>query len=265
MDNDRPRVLSFGGGVQSSALLALLGQGRYPGAEPQEVWFCDPMHERPETYTWIADTIRPYLAALDVPFVRLERHVSPSRGPDLLEAYRRRDAFPLRSNRVCTIEWKVNVMVREARRRGWDKGPGVEKHIGISLDELPRARSGGELPWESKRYPLIEARLLRDDCVRLCEQTWGCVPAKSGCRFCKYMRPQQWREVWEQRADGYWDQLVAWEHEVVARRGKSCVFVDARPQRTLTAWARSWELGEQMPLPDAQSEEVACEGGYCMV
>lgn len=258
-----PRVLSFGGGVQSSALVALLGTGCYPGEPPQEVWFCDPHHERPQTYAWIEEAIGPYLARRGVPFVRLERHTSPARGPDLLEAYRRKAAFPLRSNRVCTIEWKVNVMVRECRRRGWHK-TGVEKHLGISLDELPRARSGGDgrLPWEAKRYPLIEARLFRDDCVRICQQTFGAVPVKSGCRFCKYQRAEQWRQVWLERSDGYWDVLVQWEAEVIARRGPSCCFIDAHPRRPLTAWAAAWEQGVQEPLFEA--EHAACEGGYCM-
>ena len=34
---ERPRVLSFGGVVQSSALVALLGRGEYPGAALREL------------------------------------------------------------------------------------------------------------------------------------------------------------------------------------------------------------------------------------
>ncbi len=261
--NGPHRVLSFGGGVQSHALLALLGQGRYPGAAPEEIWFCDPRNERPETYAFIERIAKPYCARLGVPFITLERHVSPSRGPDIREAYQRRAAYPLRSNRVCTVEWKVDVMERACKRRGWDRDGGVEKHIGISLDELHRARTGGERPWETKRYPLIEARLFRRDCVRLCQEAFGAVPVKSGCWWCKYQRPAQWREVWEQRADGRWQQAVEWEQAVVARRGLACVFIDARPRRTLEQWARAWSCGEQLPLDIAPA--AACDGGYCLV
>lgn len=147
------RVLSFGGGVQSHALLALLGQGRYSGDAPEELWFCDPRNERPETYAFIDRVTTPYCARLGVPFVILERHISPSRGPDIREAYQRRAAYPLRSNRVCTVEWKVGVMQRECKRRGWHLDGGVEKHLGISLDELHRARTGQEQPWETNGTP----------------------------------------------------------------------------------------------------------------
>ena len=257
------RILSFGGGVQSHALLALLGQGRYPGVTPEEIWFCDPRNERPETYAFIERITKPYCARLGVPFITLERHVSPSRGPDIREAYQRRAAYPLRSNRVCTVEWKINVMERACKRRGWDHDGGAEKHIGISLDELHRARTGQERPWETKRYPLIEARLFHRDCARLCQQEFGAVPVKSGCWFCKYQRPAQWREVWEQRADGRWQQAVDWERAVVARRGPACVFIDAHPKRTLEQWAWAWSCGEQLPLDIAPA--AACDGGYCLV
>jgi len=263
--SEQHRILSFGGGVQSHALLALLGQGRYPGLPPQEVWFCDPRNERPQTYAFIERVTKPYCARIGVPFVTLERHVSPSRGPDLREAYQRRAAYPLRSNRVCTIEWKINVMRRECKRRGWHRSPGVEKHIGISLDELHRARSGQDEDWEAKRYPLIEARLFRDDCVRICHAEFGAAPVKSGCWFCKYQRPAQWREVYEARADGRWHEAVEWERAVIARRGLACVFVDALPKRTLEQWAALWERGKQLPLALAFLEEGACDGGYCML
>lgn len=273
VSQDRPRILSFGGGVQSHALLALLGQGKYPGPEPQELWFCDPKNERPQTYEFIERVTKPYCVRLGVPFLTLERHQSyyrsgprkgqPSRGPDLLISHRARNEYPLRRNRDCTIDWKVRVMLDECKRRGWDKTCGVEKHIGISIDELHRARTGLEDDWEVKRYPLIEARLFRDDCARLCLAEFGEVPHKSGCWFCKFQRPSQWREVWEMRVDGRWDTAVEWEREVLASRTRARVFIDANPHRTLPEWAKAWEQGEQLPFDVEPS--AACDGGYCMV
>jgi hypothetical protein len=259
---DKPRVLSFGGGVQSSALVALLGTGRYPGEPPQEVWFCDPKNERPQTYSWIETTIKPYCARLGVPFVTLERWCTKTKQADLLVSYRARKMYPLRRDRSCTIHWKVDVMLRECKRRGWDQAGGVEKHIGISLDELHRARTGREHDWETKRYPLIEARLFRDDCASICQDVFGTVPVKSGCWFCKFARPAQWREVWEQRADGRWDIAVAWEKEVLAAKQQRHVFIDTQPQRTLEQWAHAWQQGDQLALPSA--DDAACDGGYCM-
>lgn len=265
-DRPPPRILSFGGGVQSSALVALLLQDRYPCAPPQEVWFCDPRSEQPQTYTWIADVIRPALASATIPFLLLERHTSPSRGPDLMQSFQRNAAYPLRSNRVCTIEWKVRVMAAEARRRGWHAKdhPPVEKHLGISLDELHRARTTGgrEATHETLRYPLIEARLFRDDCIDICHAFFGKAPVKSGCWWCKYQSEADWRRVWEERADGRWDKAVAWEERVIARRGPTCTFI--RGARSLQDHARAWEQGTQLALPTTE-QHAACDGGYCLI
>ncbi len=257
----QPAILAFGGGVQSSALVALLGRGEYPGREPNAIWFCDPKNERPQTYDWIERVIKPYCRQMGMPFVTLERHESPMRGADLLESYRRKAAYPLRANRVCTIEWKVRVMEYEAKMWHWHTSGGVEKHLGISLDELHRARSRSDTAWFPMRYPLIERRLFRDDCIRINQETFGESPIKSGCWFCKYNRPIQWREVWEERADGRWAIAIEWEQEVVARRGMACCFVDANPRRLLTEWAKAWEQGEQLTF--VIPAEGACEHGHC--
>ncbi len=205
MTTDRPIILSFGGGVQSHALLALLGQGRYPGRAPSELWFCDPRNERPQTYEFMERVTKPYCVRIGIPLVTLERAQGKVRGPDLAASYRKRGEFPLRRNRECTVDWKIEVMRKESTRRGHNtcvhgivpgsRGKmgaehvgctpvGVETHVGISLDELHRARTGLEKEWEVKRYPLIEARFFRDDCVRLCQEEFGEVPIKSGCWFC---------------------------------------------------------------------------------
>jgi hypothetical protein len=56
------RILSFGGGVQLHALLALLGPGRYPGTEPEEICFCDPRNERAQIYAFLERVTKPYCA-----------------------------------------------------------------------------------------------------------------------------------------------------------------------------------------------------------
>lgn len=266
-DTERPRVLSFGGGVQSSALVALLGRGEYPGAAPQEVWFCDPKNERPQTYEWIEAVIKPYCQRIGVPFVTLER-THGTRDANIMAYYRRTTQYPLRTNRQCTIEWKVAVVEHECKRRGWHEGddPGWEMHMGISLDELHRARTSPN-PLQTSRYPLVDARLFRDDCARINVETFGSSPVKSGCWWCKYQRPAQWREVWEQRADGRWAIAVAWEREVMAKHGTAGAFIDVhakgKTNRTLEEWAAMWERGEQLPMFTEQAG--ACDGGYCMV
>ena len=51
--------LSFGGGVNSTALAVLLVRGKLPQFEPWRIVFSDTGEERPETYTYLRDHFEP--------------------------------------------------------------------------------------------------------------------------------------------------------------------------------------------------------------
>lgn len=53
--------LSYGGGVNSTALAVLLCEGRLPELQPWRIVFADTLTERPETYNYIDRVFMPYL------------------------------------------------------------------------------------------------------------------------------------------------------------------------------------------------------------
>jgi hypothetical protein len=74
------------------------------------------------------------------------------------------------------------------------RSPVVEQWIGISLDEASRMKPSREA-WQKIRWPLIEKRMTRRDCLKwLAEQGYP-TPPKSSCTFCPYHSDEQWRAL----------------------------------------------------------------------
>jgi hypothetical protein len=67
--------------------------------------------------------------------------------------------------------------------------------VGISLDEFQRMKPSG-LKWIENRWPLIEQRITRNDCLAwFAERYPGRRLAKSACVFCPYKRDRDWAEM----------------------------------------------------------------------
>nr|WP_105430397.1 hypothetical protein [Neorhizobium sp. T6_25] len=100
--------------------------------------------------------------------------------------------------RQCTRDFKLDPMAREKRRLlGYAKGQRVptgvvvETWIGISTDEVVRAGAAFDR-WEVTRYPLLELRMSRRDCVAWLIQHGYPVPPKSACVYCPYRTDAEW-------------------------------------------------------------------------
>ena len=82
------KVLSYGGGINSTAILALVKLGKYP--MPDRIIFCDTGAERPETYCYMK-----YITKI---FPNIEIH---KRKENLIEQLNH-------SGEEKTIHWKLN-------------------------------------------------------------------------------------------------------------------------------------------------------------
>lgn len=51
------------------------------------------------------------------------------------------------------------------------------------------------VPWVDNVYPLVDARLTRRDCERICEEYLGKIPQKSSCVYCPYHSDGFWRNL----------------------------------------------------------------------
>lgn len=142
------RAFSFGGGVQSHAVLALQTLGKL--AQPYDVFlFSNVGHdsENPDTTAYLAEHTRPFCEAHGIQFVELSRNVRGRGEVTLVEeilyqqrsiiipAYFGSGGF---GNRNCTTDFKVRVIDRYIRDAGYHY---ATVGLGISVDEFARARS----------------------------------------------------------------------------------------------------------------------------
>ncbi|WP_041699176.1 hypothetical protein [Allorhizobium ampelinum] len=102
--------------------------------------------------------------------------------------------------RQCTGDFKIVPIRRKVRelagltRKRSPKCAVVESLIGISLDEIVRAKPSFEA-WQVKRYPLIEQRLKRCDCLAWLRRHGYPEPPKSACIGCPFHDNRRWRAM----------------------------------------------------------------------
>jgi hypothetical protein len=198
------RILSHGGGVQTSTLLFMADRGDIDpvdaaiisdtGDEPQEVW----------DYLDYASSIT------GVPIIRTQNG-------DILEHIRRSKAeadgkqvvtLPYflgdggQMMRTCTKTLKIDAVTKEIRRLlGLKKGQRVPKDvcvevlIGISTDEKWRAGGFPAENWKRVHYPLLSAEMSFASCIRWLEERQYRKPPRSRCRICPYRSNESWRQL----------------------------------------------------------------------
>lgn len=209
------RVLSNGGGIQSTTLIMMMCTGDLPWVD--HIINADPGDESDATYRhleWLDAQIRLYSNG------RVETH-TVSRGGRLSDRIRNRasgrgvvnnDRFvsaPFftsggkggrggQGKRQCTREFKIEPLEKKQREllgyapRQRIPAGSCEVWIGISTDEVVRA-GAAFTSWAVNRYPLLEQRMSRRDCVSWLEGHGFPVPPKSACIFCPYKTNAEWR------------------------------------------------------------------------
>ncbi len=161
--------LSYGGGVNSTALAILLANGRIPQYEPWRIIFADTGEERPETYEFIEKHFIPWL----------EKHgktleiVKPKE--TVLERWERLKVTGSRLLRSCTVEGKIRPIENYKKING-----GGEDLLGIDASEAHR------MP--DRIRPLVDLDIDRDECEQIIKTEGLPSPGKSGCWCCPFMR-----------------------------------------------------------------------------
>jgi hypothetical protein len=213
MTEVRLRVISLGAGVQSTTMALMASHGEF-GPMPDCAIFADTQSEPAAVYRHLDWLER------QLPFP-VHRVTAGSLRDQILGAMagiNRMDARPpffTRSggmlNRQCTHDQKLLPIQRkirkllglEPRQRG-PKEPVVEQWIGISLDEAVRMKPSCHR-YVRNRWPLIERRMSRSDCLRWCERNSYPIPPKSACTFCPYHDNTQWRALRDHDPESFAD------------------------------------------------------------
>jgi len=173
-EHKQVKALSYGAGVDSTAILALIKLGKLEGIECAV--FADTGAEQPETYAYLE-----YIKLLSpIPIIT----ISAKQG-SLLKFCEERKILPSRAFRWCTDKWKHRPLAKYAKEH--DIGEWV---IGIDAGEEKRV-----LRWKSKEgfsFPLINMGFDREACQAVILDAGWKLPIKSGCVFCPFTRMGEW-------------------------------------------------------------------------
>jgi len=215
---DGPLVVSYGAGVDSTAMLVLLHR---EGIRPDRIIFADVGSESPDTYVTVGIMHR-WCKDVGFPGVTVVRY-EPKRAPytTLHGNCLANDTLPGLSfgPSSCSIKWKHGPLdadvlawkpakraLREGRRViraiGYDNSPADRKRFGAwaKREEKRQAEGKGENRWEFW-YPLQSVwGLERPDLIAIIRKEMGdefersisarCCP-KSACFFCPAARPEE--------------------------------------------------------------------------
>ena len=215
------RVLSLGAGVQSTTLALMAAHGEI-GPMPDCAIFADTGWEPKAVYEhldWLETKLPFPVHRCKRPGADLGQHAI-----DIATSPVTRTASPpwFTGNpqgmlpRQCSKEFKVRVIGQKVRellglKRG-QRGPKVkvvEQWLGISTDEMQRMKDA-EQSFVQHRFPLVENKISRRDCLGWMERAGYPRPAKSACIFCPYHGDAQWRDT-RDNAPEDWARLVAFD------------------------------------------------------
>lgn len=193
-----PHYLSLGAGVQSSTLALMYALGELEPM-PKAAIFADTQAEPASVYKWL-DWLEEQL-----PFP-VHRVTKGNIQTHILT--KKRSSLPLYTidedgkhgvlRRGCTYDFKIVPLLKTQRKlagvpRGY-KEPFLVSVIGISLDEFQRMKPSRE-PWCVNRWPLLEKRIRRADCLAWMDSHGYPEPPRSACRWCPFKRNEEWRRL----------------------------------------------------------------------
>ena len=201
-------VISLGAGVQSSTMALMAAKGEITpmpvgaifsdtGGEPQSVY---------DFLEWLEKEL-PFPVHRVMEKEGLTKHIKHGQMagariatlPFFTETVGDKPKGIMR--RQCTNEFKIKPITRKLReliglkpRQRGGKETRVIQWIGISLDEIQRMRDS-HLKWVEHRWPLVDLRMKRHDCLRWMEKNGYPKPPRSACTYCPYHSDHEWRRM----------------------------------------------------------------------
>lgn len=200
------RIVSYGGGVQSTALLVLAAQGHLGTVDAFLFANVGDDSEDPDTLRYVHATAMPFAAAHGVALHELRRHRRDGSVETLYhrltKAGSRSLPIPVRmpdtgapGTRSCTMDFKIRVVGKWLKANGANQATPATVCVGFSWDEAHRVGNGRLFNYELAEYPLLDRRLTRHDCAQIIGAAGLPVPPKSSCYFCPYHKPSTWAEM----------------------------------------------------------------------
>ncbi|HKT21541.1 MAG TPA: phosphoadenosine phosphosulfate reductase family protein [Nitrososphaerales archaeon] len=248
----KTRFLSFGGGVQTVALLLM-----HEELKVDEAIFADTGNEWPETYEYMEQRVVPYAKEHGLQFTVLRQPVAIGDKAVLtLEEYcKERHMTPSRKNRWCTERFKVKRIKSYVKSVGYPRD--ARALIGISFDELERMHRSHSRAYEFE-YPLVDRRMTRKDCLKVVLDHGWPAPHKSACFYCPYQKLESWKELYNKHPDLFKRARALEEGQ------QNTGYTLSNRDIPLARLASRFGEGT-MKLEMFTEKEENCEEGYCMV
>lgn len=261
------RVFSFGGGVQSTAVLVLSAQGKMPYTDFVFANVGDDT-ENPQTLAYLRDVAIPYAERNG-----LKIHQVQKNGITLYQDIMSENtnvSIPAKMGKIgqpaqrnCTTKWKVKVIERWMKQHaGATKQNRQPLGVGISADESYRMRTDDpeREPFVFKEYPLIDMLMTRRMCQDVIREAGLPAAPKSSCWFCPYFRKRDWIEL-RQHQPELFAKAVDLEKHLNVKRANA-----GRDEVYLSPWLIPLENAVDAPSDSMFSTEELdnCESGYCM-
>lgn len=236
-------ILSFGAGVQTTALAILVAEGK---VRADAVVFADTGAEKPETYWYMETYTKPLMAEGKVPFVTV-RTTIPSEKGNLYDFLWSIKDIPNIRFRRCTDHFKIRPIRKLI-------GKNCLQLIGFSIDEVQRAKESRHP--EHKAYPLIEMGMSVIDARRTISDFGWPLPLKSSCFFCIYQPWLEWNWLKNNHADLFQKAI-----DLEARYYERKPYM--RNRFGLLRGTGLWRLKDGLQPEMLVPGEYACWEGYC--
>lgn len=230
--------------------------------------------ENPATLRYYSEYAVPYAESHGLPLHELQRIPKKGRSAGEVETlYGRltRDGsrslpIPVRmangapGRRGCTADFKIRVIADWQRQHGATKHDPAIMGLGISLDEIIRARTDSGIAWQTLEYPLLDLRLTATDCIQIVQAAGLPVPPKSSCWFCPFHSRDEWVRM-RREEPNLFQMSVDLENQLNERRvllGKDHIYLhqSARPLAQV--------VGDQMAFA-YEEDDRTCDTGHCFI
>lgn len=214
-------ILSLGAGVQSSTMALMAAKGLIMPM-PVCAIFADTKSEPKAVYDWLKtlEKLLPFpvrkisqgnLGKDIVDSINDPKKHRVGQAPFFVTSPEDLEAALLW--RKCTGEYKIAPIRREVRKVMQAYGvKSCTQWIGISLDESLRMKDSG-VKYITHRWPLIDLRLTRHDCLRWLKNNGFPEPPKSACFFCPYTDNSRWRKLRDE-SPLEWKKAVAFDVKI---------------------------------------------------
>lgn len=225
----RTQLWSSGGGVQSAAIAALIVQGHL---RPDLAVIVDTEREQSTTWSYMDEVISPALESVGVILHRVRKSEFEHRdlygGKDgdtlLMPVFTTQSGDVGKLTNYCSSYWKREIVKRWANAQGVKA---VDNWLGISVDEMTRIAAVRGKKW-ANRYPLVERRMNRGDCVALVKRMgWPAAP-RSSCVQCPNHTQGEWRDIRDNKPED-WRLAVETDRAIRMRDPHAFLHADCVP------------------------------------